>query len=424
MPEKENKTLIYIYQDYGVNPTCSGDTYKWLKSVLVNDIEKNLEVDKSFVDIQFINSDDLRNRILKENNPDALFIPGGNAIDTIMGLEKFEQFPEPDINATKEERAIARKPVAKYISDLEEGKESRDLSIAQKNIESYIRDQGGIVCGTCSGAYILSDIAHYEYSGDKDDLEITSKSNVKLGKASAKAHGEPHNYIDTPHYYAETIVDYSGTEGLDQAQPHCNTGPYFEHLGENVYVLSRYAREKDQLTQEGVEAGKKGLYPGKPCLIKENLGKGRIIVMGVHPEFQKDTVLERNIPPVDKLLSDNLDDRQEGKIKFSKAVVLNEIIHILKHRHEYGEKPNSLPELTDNELAKKLSDRELAEKMNKENSNDKITDSMNKLAEEETRRKHHKEFEVSENSPTTQPKQTPTEKPKQQPLRQPKPPQT
>ncbi|MCT4574903.1 MAG: BPL-N domain-containing protein [Alphaproteobacteria bacterium] len=413
MPENENKMLIYIYHDYGVHPACSGDTEEWLNTVLVDDVEEQLGVEKSLVDIQYVNANDLKKGVLKDNNPDALFIPGGNAIDTIMGLEKFEQFPEPNLNASKEERAIARKPVAKYINDLENGKETRELSEAQENIESYIKEQGGIVCGTCSGAYILSDIAHYEYAGDKEDLKITSNSNVKVGRASAKAHGEPHNYIDTPDYYAETIVDYSNGDGLTQAQPHCNTGPYFENLGENVCVMARYAITQDQLTKEGMEAGKNGLYPEKPCLIKEDLGKGRMIVMGVHPEFQKSTILERGIPPVDRLLSDNLDDRQEGKVDFSKAVVLNEIIHILKHRHEYGEKPEKLPELSDKGLGRMLEERK------------NPVPQSNKPTAKEVMNSLPPSGNVMESvmQPKSEaPKQSLNEKPKQNPLQKPKPP--
>lgn len=371
--EQENKSIIYIYDDYGVNDTCSDDTEEWLNEH-INSI--NNGDGEKIVEIKRITAEQIRNDALENTQVDGLFFPGGNTIDCIVGLEGLDQFKAPT-NATKQKRTELKIKALNHIKELEKSETENADSPVQTQIKKFV-ENGGIVTGTCAGAYYLSEVMKYEFEKIGGNIDITAKSNVTLHSIEALAHGEPHNYLDVKehkHYYSNAVVNYTNEQGeIKQAQMPCNKGPYFRQLDEKVFALASYGSRKDQLTKEELNGNKTGLYPDRPCLIKSNYGKGRIIAMGVHPEFSQDTIKNRFIKAVGKTLFKKKKDKENTTDDFSRSVVLDDLMGVIKHKLEFGKRPERLKKLSDNDFANKMAKKGTPVKISRKSDKNKVKD--------------------------------------------------
>jgi len=457
------KIRIGVYNGFGVDPHCFTETQLWIENILRQSVPGAEEeglfeiVNRSPSDDYKrcqgygLQVDDLYNTDLI-NSLDVMIMPGGNVIEYIAGIEKFPiEMQIPENSDT----------IQAHINELK-NKGGQEFSQAQINIRNFVNN-GGLISGTCAGAYYLSECMKYSKTSDitKDqwDRHIDDVSKTLLYMSPSTPTGHPskdmgnfpsdHEFANKPIVFTEAIINYLDEKGIiKEAQIPLLSGPYFEKYdGKRAISMGRYAVGKDQGTPH--------IYAGRPCLIKNNWGKGRIIALGVHPEFRPkttDTLRKKyKINHGSRVINDVRCDpelyekicaqKQDLMDRFSRAVVLNELVHMVSYLQFHKYKPKTLISLTDRGFNQKFSlEKEHTLENNKDYKSSELSKEPEKIAipkDPETKLKEtnkqadnliqsNENKKITENSQNSEPSKPAQPKPKQeqpksQPLLYPKP---
>lgn len=173
--------------------------------------------------------------------------------------------------------------------------------LGNDNIKQFIRN-GGAYLGICAGAYYASAYVEFDKSGSFEvvgDRELKFFSGKSIGPILA-----PYNPNDTSSSRAAEIT--TTFSKLPKVSLYYNGGGFFENAAQipNTKILAYY-------------------HPKHPAIIQTQYGNGRVILSGVHFEYDphmlnsNDKYLIHIIP---KLISDDE----------SRKKLLSELLSILK----------------------------------------------------------------------------------------------
>ncbi|MCV6599827.1 MAG: BPL-N domain-containing protein [Alphaproteobacteria bacterium] len=264
MPQKK-EMLIYLYAGDGAEASCIENTEDWLRKYLN---ETNTQSNIAYK-IKRITSEEVENDALKNEKPDVLFMPGGNA--------------------------------TKYSKDL------KGESI--QKIRDFVQD-GGIFQGICAGAYFASELFYYENPKTGNKIELSSEQDEVLGVNYVMATSEPHEHLKEAKIKdgCQVKVKYDNNRKDKFVQVYYNRGPYLTNL-------------KDGINPKGIYAD---IYEGEVAVAENNYGRGKVVVSGVHPEF-KASQLE-NVPFLSEKINDTTPEQQRDLDHFSRTVVLKHML--------------------------------------------------------------------------------------------------
>ncbi len=163
---------------------------------------------------------------------------------------------------------------------------------ANRRIRSFV-EQGGSYLGLCAGGYYGSSSIEFEKG---QALEVISTRELCFFPGVARGSAFGPNLFRYEDESGSCLAALTLTDG-NSSSAYFNGGCVFEdaHLFQNVEVIARYKE-----------------LPDNPAAIIEcSVGKGRVILSGVHPEFSLYHL--KNVPSVPLALFSNLPERETGR---------------------------------------------------------------------------------------------------------------
>ncbi len=152
-------------------------------------------------------------------------------------------------------------------------------------IKSYVKN-GGMYLGICAGAYYACENTIFEKN--LEDLEVIKKYGLNLIKADAI--GSLYKELNiTPYskdFKSVAVVDIEWMENkIKKFAAYYHGGPYFKlKCGAGHKILARYKNIKNK----------------PPAIVARKVGKGFVIVSGVHFEYDLTNLIEKLDVIIDK----------------------------------------------------------------------------------------------------------------------------
>lgn len=153
-----------------------------------------------------------------------------------------------------------------------------------ETISQYVRE-GGVYIGICAGAYYAAEQVLFD---DGQGFIVNESRELKFiqGPATGPVSGS----YDAASYQGATATLLEGAFG--RGAFFLNGGPFFQETGD---VLARYSQ-----------------YDGRPAIVYRSVGKGKVLLSGVHFEYDPEKLDPQNpfVATLIPLLTDSESVRQ------------------------------------------------------------------------------------------------------------------
>lgn len=156
---------------------------------------------------------------------------------------------------------------------------------ADERIKAYVQERGGTFLGICAGAYYASSFCEFE-KGDAQMQVVGERTALQFYPGTCRGTVFPGFVYESDK--GARMVELQGA-AMDKCTTYYNGGGAFidaeRFQAQGVEVLARYVSEDKAGSRSDAESSIKAGFAGQAAVVQCQVGKGRALLFGTHPEF-------------------------------------------------------------------------------------------------------------------------------------------